>query len=156
MDYKNLVKGIEAVIATGLGAGLFPFAPATAATLIQMCWLYAVFPKPSFLEIPLLIVLIPVAIYCSGSAEKLFGHDAGEIVIDEVCGVMVTLFLIDRSSSSVVVAAFLLFRFFDIVKPWPVRRSQELPGGTGVVMDDLLAGLYAHATLRLLMASGIV
>jgi phosphatidylglycerophosphatase A len=77
------------------------------------------------------------------------GHDPGQIVIDEMAGQLVALYGVG-SLGWEMLAGFLAFRFFDIAKPWPVGVSQRLPGGWGVVVDDLLAGLYALALVRLL------
>jgi phosphatidylglycerophosphatase A len=96
----------------------------------------------------LTLAAIPVA----SRANELYGrHDDGRIVIDEVAGYVVTMAGVAPSPASVA-AGFLIFRFFDIVKPWPCSAlDQRLKGGAGVVLDDVAAGLYATATLHLLM-----
>jgi phosphatidylglycerophosphatase A len=147
---------IHLVISSVFGIGYFPVASATAATLIQASWMYVYFNRATLLEIPLVVFIFIIAVRCSGEAEKVLGHDAHEIVIDEICGFMVTLLLIDRGDLGVMVAAFLLFRFFDILKPWPIKRSQHIPGGMGIVIDDVIAGIYANAVLRLLLALGVI
>ena len=89
-------------------------------------------------------------------AEKILKqNDPGCIVIDEIAGIMVT-FLSLPFNTITVIAGFLIFRFFDILKPFPIRSMErKLAGGTGIVMDDLLAGAYSNITLRLLfMATG--
>jgi phosphatidylglycerophosphatase A len=138
------------------GIGYFPIASATAATLIQASIVFVFFEEFSLYEIPFLVLLLIVAVKSSSEAEKILGHDAQEIVIDEVCGFMVTVLFLDRMSLSVILTAFFLFRFFDILKPWPVKRSQHLPRGYGIVIDDVLAGIYANLILRLLSGLDVI
>ncbi|MFQ6103496.1 MAG: phosphatidylglycerophosphatase A [Candidatus Glassbacteria bacterium] len=147
---------VHVVIGSVFGIGYFPIASATAATLVQASWIYVFFNKATIVEVPLFVVLFFIAVKSAGEAEKILGHDASEIVIDEICGFMVTLFLLDRSSLQVILVAFFLFRFFDVLKPWPIRRSQRLHGGLGIVIDDVLAGVYSNIVLRLLLALGII
>ncbi len=92
------------------------------------------------------------AVWISGEAEKVFNKkDSRLIVIDEMAGFLVTLFLIPWSAKTVVIG-FLLFRLMDIAKPFPIRRIESnLRGGWGVVGDDVLAGIYANAALRVVM-----
>jgi phosphatidylglycerophosphatase A len=93
-------------------------------------------------------VVIVAAIWASDRTQKLLGRtDPSEVVIDEVAGFLVTMLLLPVSLVSVGLG-FIFFRFFDIVKPWPVRQSERLKGGFGIVVDDLLAGVYAHLCLR--------
>ncbi len=93
--------------------------------------------------------LIPVAIIISHIMEKYYGEDASCIVIDEVVGMQITLLLSPVTLRAGLVG-YVLFRIFDIAKPFPAGRSQRLPGGVGVVVDDILAGLYALAVMVLL------
>ena len=80
----------------------------------------------------------------------MFGKsDPGQIVIDEVCGYLITMFLISLSLKNIILG-FLLFRLFDIVKPPPIRRLERLRGGFGIVSDDVLAGIYANLILQLI------
>ncbi len=101
-------------------------------------------------------------IWAAGHVECIYGHDASEIVIDEVVGQMVTLGFVSRSGTGAVltgaILGFLLFRFFDILKPFPIRRLEHLPRGLGVVADDLGAGVYALLGLVLLesLVRGVV
>jgi phosphatidylglycerophosphatase A len=93
--------------------------------------------------------LVAAAIVIAGEAEALFGErDSGKITIDEVAGyIAATLFL--RPSLAVIVASFLLFRFFDVVKLWPASYfDREAHGGSGVVLDDVVSGVYANLSLR--------
>ena len=137
------------LFATGCYAGYIPIASGTFGTLIgiPVCYLLS---ELRALEVMLLIIAFTgSAVWISGWAEKVFKKkDSGLIVIDEMAGMLVTMFLIPWSAKSVV-AGFFLFRLFDIAKPFPIRRLEEkLPGGWGVVGDDILAGVYANVVLR--------
>lgn len=97
-----------------------------------------------------------LAIWSADQAEAVFGEkDCSKIVIDEIAGFMVANFAAAPDFLPVV-SAFILFRFFDIIKPYPARRAERLPGGRGVVLDDIVAGLYSFALIRLAMAWGFL
>lgn len=139
------------VLATFGYTGHFPFAPATFASFVFLCLLW-VLPAPSadvwWIATVLVVVLgIPL---CT-RAERVYGPDGHPIVWDEIAGMMITLFLLPKTLP-VYVAGFLLFRVFDIWKPFPAGRAQDLPRGWGVMVDDLVAGLYAHLLLRVGLA----
>lgn len=134
-------------------AGYFPFAPATFASLL---WLlaYLFIPGGGYLSSPIaLVIVVPAAVYVSRVMEGQHGEDSSRIVIDEFAGMQVTFLMIDPSVL-VGAAGFCLFRFFDILKPFPINRSQRLGGGVGVVLDDLIAGLYARIVLLILIRMG--
>ena len=140
------------LLATGCYAGYIPIASGTFGTLvgIPLCYFLSMLgPLEGMLFI---VVFAGSAVWISGEAEKVFKKkDSGLIVIDEMAGFLVTLFLIPWSAKSVV-TGFLLFRLMDITKPFPIRRLEaKLPGGWGVVGDDVLAGIYANVALRVIM-----
>lgn len=131
-------------------AGYFPFAPATFASFV---WLlaYLFIPGGGWLSSPItLVMVVPIAIYISHEMERMHGEDSSRIVIDEFAGMQVT-FLMLEPSIAVGAVGFCLFRFFDILKPFPINRSQRLGGGVGVVVDDLIAGFYARIALMILI-----
>ena len=152
------------LFATTLGIGRAPIAPATVASFVvtAMMALLAASAPAGLGPLPLglaIVVLTPIAIWSSGEAERELGTDAKPIVVDEVVGMLVSVWGITRMLEPrpwlFFVAAFLLFRLFDILKPFPIRGSQALPGGYGVVADDLLAGLATNVALRLLLLAGV-
>jgi phosphatidylglycerophosphatase A len=98
------------------------------------------------------VAVAVIGVPVSTRAEKWFGHDGSPIVIDEALGMLITLFMLPKSIA-IYAVGFLLFRVFDIVKPFPAGRAQALPGGWGVMMDDVLAAIYAHICLRILIAT---
>lgn len=143
------MNSLAKAIATAGGAGYLPVAPGTCGTAVAvpLVWLLAALPLWQFLVITLGVTL--VGVWAAATADKAWGtHDSGRIVIDEVAGYFVTLSLVDRTSWLVLGIGFVVFRFFDIVKPPPVRWLDEnLPGGWGVVLDDIAAGVMGAAVM---------
>lgn len=103
-----------------------------------------------------LIAFTALGIWSADGAEAIFGEkDSQKIVVDEIAGFMIANFAAPAGAAPVV-AAFILFRFFDIIKPYPARRAERLSGGAGVVLDDVVAGVYSLAVVRLALAWGIL
>jgi phosphatidylglycerophosphatase A len=143
-------KGIARLIATFFYVGYFPYAPGTLGTLAAVPLYYMVSFLPYYLYIPFTALFIILSVWASGIAEGLFGEkDPGYIVADEVSGFLVTMILVPLTLTNVAIG-FFLFRFFDIVKPPPSRQSERLEGGLGVVMDDVVAGVYANILLQII------
>jgi phosphatidylglycerophosphatase A len=164
MDYLAIF------IATGFGAGFIPFGPGTfgsavglliAYGLISIFSLDAVVLQNSLILASLLLAAIGV--WASARAERCFGRkDAGQIVIDEVCGQVMSFVFIAPYLARLgpawrgwMIVGFVLFRAFDIFKPYPINRLQDLEGGFGVMMDDVVAGIYAAALLSLLLSFAV-
>ncbi len=127
-------------------------ASGTFGTLIAVPMCYVLSVIGPFQALACIAAFSGFAVWISGEAEKLFKQkDSRLIVIDEIAGFMVTMFLVPWSAKSVVLG-FFLFRLTDIVKPFPIRKVESgFKGGWGVVADDLLAGVYANVLLRLVM-----
>jgi len=139
------------LLATGLYTGYFPFAPATFSTLVLGIPTYLLLSRLSIYWYGfLLLPLIVLAVRLSDTAEKIFQKkDCSFIVIDELAGFLITMFMVPRSVITVTLG-FFLFRFFDIVKPPPANIFNERKkGGFDVVMDDVFAGIYANLVLQL-------
>jgi phosphatidylglycerophosphatase A len=135
-------------LASGLGTGYAPLAPGTAGSLLGLLvWWFWSGLNP-WLQLSFIATFFFLGVWAATLAEKDWGHDAGKIVIDEVVGVWITLWLLPKSLL-LFVLGFLLFRAFDIIKPLGARQSQKLPGGWGVMVDDLIAGVYANIVLQL-------
>ena len=121
-------------------------APGTAASAVTALALWVLPFSTLGLALTLLAVIV-AGTWAADRAERLIGEkDPGVIVIDEVAGMMLSVLILPRTFS-VLGLAFLLFRIFDVIKPFPARTSQGLPGGIGVMIDDLIAGLYALVLL---------
>ncbi|MFH1690073.1 MAG: phosphatidylglycerophosphatase A [Candidatus Eisenbacteria bacterium] len=145
-------------LATGAYLGYAPFAPGTVGSLGCAVLVWFAVPEVTHLSsAPAIgvaalstLAFVALAIWASGLAERSFGHDASRIVIDEYAGFLISVLLLPKSLF-VFAVAFLLFRALDIVKPFPARRAEALPGGTGVVLDDVVAGIYANILLRVML-----
>ena len=143
-------------LASGAYLGYAPFASGTFGTLAGVA-LYPVFDALRRLSVPLYVLsalaLIAAAIAIAGEAESLFGErDSGKITIDEIAGyVVATLFV--QPSLAVLLASFVLFRLFDVLKLWPASYfDRAVEGGAGVVLDDVISGVYANLALRILFS----
>lgn len=135
-------------LATMGPVGFAPVAPATAgsAVVTLVAWFVPVAPMP--VVIAALVVGTLIAVWAATIAEQTLGHDAGPIVIDEVIGQAIALLFVPRLVIAYI-AAFLLFRIFDIWKPLGARQIQRLPAGWGVVADDVMAGWMACGAFQL-------
>ena len=97
------------------------------------------------------LLIFFLGVWAGGQSEKFFGRtDPRQVVIDEVVGQMVTFLLVPHASWKLLLAGFGLFRVFDVTKPFPISRAERLPGGWGIMVDDVIAGLYALGALALL------
>ena len=147
-------RGAGVWIATCFGVGYFPVAPGTAGSAVAVALVAALGLIPLspawhwvLLGTALLSILV-VGVWAATEAERFFGRtDPGHVVIDEVAGQIVTLLACPNGSWKWLLAGFFLFRFFDIVKPFPARRAEHLPGGWGIMTDDVIAGAYGFLTL---------
>lgn len=137
--------------ATGCFIGNIPFAPGTFGTILglPLCFFLAKTELP--VAVLLTVIFIVFAILIAHDAEKILKkNDPGCIIIDEVAGLVVTFIGLNFNMISAP-AGFIIFRFFDILKPFPIRfLEKKVPGGAGVVMDDIMAGIYSNLVLRIL------
>jgi phosphatidylglycerophosphatase A len=144
-------NAIVLYLATGCKSGYSPVAPGTAGSLAALlpCGLLSLLPLS--VSTIFLIAFIVLAVWAAELAEGILGqNDPGCIVIDEFAGMMITLIGIHFTWQSVL-SGFIIFRIMDILKPFPIRYLERtIPGGAGVVMDDVAAGVAAHLVLRLL------
>jgi phosphatidylglycerophosphatase A len=136
--------------ATGFGAGYSPIAPGTAGTLVAIPIYYFL----SFIPFPLyeltIITFFFLSSWISEKAERHWGkRDHPRIVIDEMMGFLITMLWLPKTTLFIILG-FFLFRFFDIVKPPPIRLLERVKGGYGVVLDDVLAGVYSNIILQII------
>jgi phosphatidylglycerophosphatase A len=137
-------------VATGAGSGYAPIAPGTAGSVVGLLlyWLVVGLPLPAFWLV--IAVTLAVGTWAAERAERIFERrDDGRITVDEVAGMLISLVALPVRPE-VAVTAFFLFRIFDIVKPPPARACERLPGGVGVMADDVVAGIYANVAGQLL------
>lgn len=127
--------------------GYAPIVPATVASAV-LAAIYPLLPAlGAAVDLPVTAAVILVAIWAADLAEREWGHDARRIVIDEGAGMAVTLCL-QPIGVPTAILAFFAFRVCDVLKPFPARRAERLPGGLGVVADDVMAGVYANLLVR--------
>ena len=140
------------LLAFGFGAGLSPKAPGTVGTLVAIPIFILMSQLTLINYIILLILIVILSFYIAGESARLLGvHDHGGIVIDEICGYLLTMIMAPNSWQAIIIG-FILFRVFDIFKPWPIKYlDQHIPGGVGIVVDDLMAGIYALLSLQLIL-----
>jgi phosphatidylglycerophosphatase A len=151
------MRFVAKAISTFFGAGYFPIAPGTFASLLAAGFYLAWLSRLSVLVyFCLLLALTIVGILSASLFARSLGHrDPRPVVIDEVCGQLFNLAWAPRSAGPVA-AAFVLFRLFDIAKPFPIRRLERLPWGWGIMADDVLAGVYGLAVLQIGLQAGIL
>ncbi|MEJ2053029.1 MAG: phosphatidylglycerophosphatase A [Calditrichaceae bacterium] len=142
------------IIGTGLGSGYTPKAPGTAGSLLAIL-IYYFFPLDSVYWL-----LISMLVFCAGvwsgtEIEKDKGEDPGLVVVDEMVGQWLAVVILPHTFVTLLIG-FILFRVFDIYKPYPINKSQELKAGWGIMIDDVLAGIYANIVLQLIYLSGII
>jgi phosphatidylglycerophosphatase A len=137
-------------MAFGFGSGLAKKAPGTFGTLaaIPVYWLFAQTDSLIYSLLTIFVTVVGVWV-CDIAAEKLGEHDFGGIVWDEIAGYLITMWLVPLTWQTII-AGFILFRFFDILKPWPIKwLDRKVHGGFGIMIDDVLAGVFAGALLLL-------
>ena len=153
VDAKAILRSPVHFIAFGFGSGLSPKGPGTAGALVGLPFWFLL----NHLQWPLYVLVCAVLFafgcwVCGESAKRLGVHDHGGIVFDEIVGFLVTCtpLLLLSLSAWWLIPAFALFRFFDIVKPWPIKVvDAKVHGGFGIMVDDLIAGLFAAGLLAL-------
>lgn len=150
-SFKQLLANPNHFFAFGFGSGLAPKAPGTFGTLaaVPIYWLIQDLSWPLYLSW-LLVTFALGVLWCDRSSKALGVHDHGGIVWDEFVGYWITMFMAPAGWLWMLLG-FVLFRLFDIVKPWPIRwLDQKVHGGFGIMLDDLVAGIFAAVCLQLL------
>lgn len=141
----NLAR-IKYLIATGFGCGKFPYIPGTFGSFVALILIYFIHID-DYIWLTVSVIFFALGIWTSGSLEKKLGKDPRIVVIDEFVGQWVSVLFLPRIFW-VYIAGFLLFRFLDIVKPFPVKEMEDFEGSTGIMMDDLIAGILVNITLN--------
>ena len=143
-----MIKRVGLAVATVFGVGYAPIAPGTfgSAAGLLVWWLL---PPSMVVQAAAIVVIFIVGSWGGNVAEQHFGRtDPGQVVIDEVMGMLITLFL-NPVGWMGALAGFFLFRVFDVIKPYPANKLEQLHGGIGVMADDGMAAIYANLVLRL-------
>jgi phosphatidylglycerophosphatase A len=142
------MRPVASVIATAGGLGLFKGGGTAAAVAFCIAWYF--FPLGYFYQALLLALILITGTWSASKMETVWEHDSNKIVIDEVAGMMITLAFLPHNGVYIIIGC-VLFRFFDILKPLGIRKAELLPRGMGVMADDVLAGIYSHLILWLLI-----
>jgi phosphatidylglycerophosphatase A len=138
-------------VSTGLGTGYAPFAPGTFGSLLGLV-VWALLPASTAALGIAILVVIAAGTWSATVAERHFrSTDPSPVVIDEVLGMLITLFL-NPVGWLGAGAAFFLFRLFDVLKPYPANRLERLHGGFGIMADDFMAAVYANIVLRVVLS----
>ncbi len=146
---NRATRAVILFISQGGYAGKFPFAPGTAGTVVGVFLYLGMKGLPPLQYLAGCVLVILAGIWAAGRAEVILGRkDSPSIVIDEIAGFLTAMFMAPPGWLFIL-AGFLLFRAFDILKPWPLRRLEELHGGLGVMLDDIGAGVYTNLVLQL-------
>jgi phosphatidylglycerophosphatase A len=139
------------ILSTWFGVGLLPLAPGTCGTLGAIPFVLLLSGLGALYKGMILVSFTGLAVWVSGRTGKLVQkQDPSMVVIDEVAGFFLTVFFLPLSLMTLGLG-FVLFRFFDILKPYPIKKLEKLKGGLGIVIDDLVAGLYAYGVVGLLL-----
>lgn len=143
------MKRLALLVATAGGAGYSPIAPGTAGSAVGVVIFWFTRAWPLAWQAGLIVAISLLGTWAASVAAVHFGReDPGEVVVDEVAGQMLTLVATGASLFGVALG-FFVFRALDIVKPWPANRFERLPGGVGIMADDLMAGVYGNLALQI-------
>jgi len=146
---QSTVPFLPRFIATGFFSGYSPVVSGTVGSLTGLI-IYAI---PG-IEAPVIFLVLTIAVffigtYASAQMEKSYGDDPSIVVVDEIVGMWISLLFLPKSIA-IAAIAFFAFRFYDIVKPPPARQMEKYPGGWGIMLDDVFAGIYANVTLQII------
>lgn len=152
---RELIKNPVHFFSFGFGTGLMPKAPGTFGTLpaIVLVWLFAPLDVAAYMGVVVFAAII--GIYLCGATAKAMGeHDAPAIVWDEIAGYMIAMIAVPVSWQALLLA-FVLFRIFDIIKPWPISwLDKKVEGGLGIMLDDIVAGFITLVLMHIVLSLG--
>jgi phosphatidylglycerophosphatase A len=137
-------------VASGCYTGYIPFAPGTMGSFAALPLLFFLSVMKFYYIVPVILIFIIFSVVIAGHAERILKKkDSGLIVIDEIAGIIITFAGIPLNMRTII-AGFLIFRLFDILKPFPIRLiEKKIPGGAGIVLDDVAAGILSNIVLRI-------
>ena len=144
-----MTKKIAYILATGLGSGYSPVIPGTAGSFTAVL-LFLLIPDLFIVQLFLICLVYFTGVWASKIIEADQGKDPGIVVIDEIAGQWIALLFLPLSMKAVL-TAFILFRVFDIWKPFPVNYMEKLPHGWGIMTDDVIAGIYANLSAQIVL-----
>ncbi len=143
------LKKLKYLLATGLGSGYIPYFPGTWGSIFALV-IYIFVPLNDLTWLIICIVTFFIGTWASTAVESDLGKDPGIVVIDEFVGQWVTLLFLPRIPL-IFITGFFLFRILDIFKPFPARKMENFKGGAGIMLDDLVSGIYANIGLHIML-----
>ncbi len=141
---------IEKFLGSGFYTGYISFASGTMASITALIIYYIPGFNNYYVLIPAIIIFIFYGIYVGTKFEAIYGNDPAECTIDEVVGMWITLLFLPNKLI-ISISAFIIWRAFDIIKPYPIKKLENLKGGLGIMMDDVLAGIYSLIFIQLIL-----
>ncbi|MDZ7371569.1 MAG: phosphatidylglycerophosphatase A [candidate division KSB1 bacterium] len=145
---SKTAERLAVIIGTTFGSGYSPAAPGTAGAAVVIVALWFL-PLPSIvISVHLIVLFFFIGVWAATLCENRWGADPGRVNWDEAVGMMISIIALPKTAV-IYGGAFLLFRLFDVVKPFPVNRAERFPGGWGIMIDDVIAGFYTNIVLQL-------
>ena len=146
---------VTKLFASALFSGYSPIASGTVGSAVALAFYFI----PGFESLVIIstsiVIVFLFGIKTANTMEQRYGHDPAEVTIDEVVGMWISLFLVPKKIF-VIIGAFFVFRFFDIMKPFPARKFDNMYGGFGIMMDDVIAAIYANILLQLALLIPVI
>ena len=134
-----------------MGSGYSPFAPGTAGSAVGLLLFWPLRRAPLSVQLAVTVAVYLAGVVAGQHVARAVGeHDPGLVVIDEVVGMWISLLMLPFTPA-IAIGGFLLFRVMDVIKPYPARQFERLPGGWGIMTDDVMAGIYANLVLRVVL-----
>lgn len=144
----------EKIIGSGFFTGYIPFASGTFGSLAAVLIYLIPGFENYYIIIPSAIILFIYGVYVSGKFENQYGKDPSQCTVDEIVGTWISLILLPKKLL-IILSAFLLWRLLDIIKPFPARDSEKLAGGLGIMLDDVISGIYTLIIIHLSVYFGV-
>lgn len=144
------INFIEKFLGSGFYTGYSPFASGTVGSFAALLLYYIPGFEKLYIILPLTLIFFVYGIYVGNKFEKVYGKDPSQCTIDEVVGTWISLILLPKTVF-ISLTAFLIWRIFDIIKPQPAKKSEQLKGGWGIMIDDVISGIYTLLTMHLLI-----
>ena len=150
---KFFLNNKSNIIASGLGIGLIPIAPGTFASLFGLLlFIFIPLESNSFFQLLIVFLLLILGVWSSNNLSTPEDSDPSRVVIDEIVGIWISCLFLPKNSIWIIFA-FILFRFFDISKIGGIKKIEKIPGGLGIMLDDVVAGIFVCGILNLAIFS---
>jgi phosphatidylglycerophosphatase A len=144
------INFVEKIIGSGFYTGYIPIASGTFASLLAALVYFIPGFENSYIIVPSIVISFIIGIPIGNKFEMMYGKDPSQCTIDEIMGMWISLYLIPKSVINIMIG-FFIWRFFDIIKPYPARDLEKLKGGLGIMIDDFISAVYSLITLHILL-----